>query len=65
MSSRSLIYLTERKRRLLFARFAKIAYNDSKTAKAWGKEEGFTVGLVLLPFIFLPILGFDNSVYTD
>ena len=34
-------------------------------SKKFGKEEGFTVGLVLLPFIFLPILGFDNSVYTD
>lgn len=31
--------------------------------KSFGKEEGFTVGVVLLPFIFLPILAFGDSVY--
>ncbi len=30
---------------------------------SFGKTEGFTVGLVLLPFIFLPILGFGEDVY--
>ena len=29
----------------------------------FGKTEGFTVGLVLLPFIFLPILGFGDDQY--
>ncbi|MFT3846415.1 MAG: DUF5684 domain-containing protein [Lacibacter sp.] len=35
------------------------------TAKKFGKSEGFTVGLVLLPFIFWPILGFGDAVYED
>ena len=30
---------------------------------SFGKTEGFTVGLVLLPFIFLPILGFGEDMY--
>jgi len=30
---------------------------------SFGKNEGFTVGLVLLPFIFLPILGFGEDAY--
>ncbi len=30
---------------------------------SFGKNEGFTVGLVLLPFIFLPILGFGQDSY--
>ena len=30
---------------------------------SFGKTEGFTVGLVLLPFIFLPILGFGDDQY--
>lgn len=32
-------------------------------SKSFGKEEGFTVGLVLLPFIFWPILGFSSATY--
>jgi hypothetical protein len=31
--------------------------------KSFGKTEGFTVGLILLPFIFLPILGFGDARY--
>jgi len=34
-------------------------------SKKFGKKEDFTFGLVFLPFIFLPILGFGNSVYID
>jgi hypothetical protein len=30
---------------------------------SFGKTEGFTVGLVLLPFIFLPILAFGDDQY--
>ena len=33
-------------------------------SKAFGKGAGFTVGLVLLPFIFWPILGFGKATYT-
>ena len=29
----------------------------------FGKGAGFTVGLVLLPFIFMPILGFGSARY--
>ena len=30
---------------------------------SFGKSAGFTVGLLLLSIIFVPILAFDNSVY--
>jgi len=33
-------------------------------AKAFGKGGGFVVGLILLPFIFWPILGFGGATYT-
>lgn len=32
-------------------------------AQSFGKGVGFTVGLVLLPFIFVPILAFGSSKY--
>jgi len=32
-------------------------------AKSFGQSEGFTVGLILLPMIFYPILGFGNYNY--
>lgn len=32
-------------------------------AKNFGKGGGFIAGLILLPFIFYPILGFDSSTY--
>ena len=32
-------------------------------SKSFGKEEGFTVGMVILPFIFIPILGFGDAKY--
>lgn len=32
-------------------------------AKAFGKDSGFTVGLILLGFIFWPILGFGDAKY--
>src|ERR1700744_3362785 len=31
--------------------------------KSFGKNEGFTVGVILLPFIFIPILGFGDAQY--
>ena len=30
-------------------------------SKCFGKGVGFTIGLIFLPFIFLPLLGFDDS----
>ncbi|HEY4205729.1 MAG TPA: DUF5684 domain-containing protein [Puia sp.] len=32
-------------------------------SKSFGKDEGFTVGLLLLSFIFWPILGFGSATY--
>lgn len=32
-------------------------------SKSFGKDEGFTLGLIFLGFIFWPILGFGNAVY--
>jgi hypothetical protein len=31
-------------------------------SKSFGKDTGFTVGLILLSFIFYPILAFDKSI---
>ena len=31
-------------------------------SKSFGKTEGFTVGLVLLSIVFLPIMAFDDSI---
>lgn len=33
-------------------------------AKSFGKNIGFTIGLLVFPFIFYPILGFSDAVYT-
>ena len=32
-------------------------------AKVFGKDGGFTVGLILLPIVFYPILAFGNAQY--
>ncbi len=32
-------------------------------SKSFGKSEGFTVGILFLPFIFWPILGFGDAKY--
>ncbi|MEN9548278.1 MAG: hypothetical protein RIR12_869 [Bacteroidota bacterium] len=32
-------------------------------SKSFGKDEGFTAGLILLGFIFWPILGFGDAKY--
>ena len=34
-----------------------------KLAKAFGKSGGFAVGLIFLPYVFNPILGFDDAAY--
>ncbi|MDP8268724.1 MAG: DUF5684 domain-containing protein [Candidatus Tenebribacter davisii] len=34
-------------------------------AKAFRKGTGFGIGLILLPFIFFPILAFDSSEYQE
>ena len=32
-------------------------------SKSFGKGVGFTIGLLLLPFVFYPILGYGSSTY--
>lgn len=34
-------------------------------SRMFNKGVGFTIGLIFLPFIFLPVLGFDDSVYDN
>lgn len=36
-----------------------------KLAKAFGKGVGFGIGLIILPCIFVPILGFGDAEYTN
>ena len=33
-------------------------------AKVFGKSTGFGIGLILLPYVFVAILGFGDAVYT-
>ena len=34
-------------------------------AKSFSKDVGFTIGLIFLPFIFYPILGFGKATYIN
>jgi hypothetical protein len=40
-----------------------LVWMTNMISKSFGKDEGFTVGLVLLGFIFYPILGFGDARY--
>ncbi|MCY2932304.1 MAG: DUF5684 domain-containing protein [Planctomycetota bacterium] len=33
-------------------------------AKVFGKEPAFAIGLILLPFVFMPLLAFSDAKYT-
>ncbi len=35
----------------------------NRIVKRFGKSSGFTVGIILLPFIFIPMLGFGSATY--
>ncbi len=51
---------------LLFVPIANIVvtfWKDIELAKSFGKGTGFGVGMALLPWIFIPILGFGKSEY--
>ena len=51
---------------IMFIPFAGIVWAIwalNRTAKGFGKDEGFTLGLIFLGFIFWPILGFGDSEY--
>ena len=36
---------------------------DIELAKVFGKGPGFGIGIILLPFIFLPMLAFGDATY--
>lgn len=36
-----------------------------KLSKAFGKGVGFAIGMLILPFIFIPILGFSDAEYSS
>ena len=40
-----------------------VIWLDNMISKSFGKDEGFTAGLVLLGAIFWPILGFGSAKY--
>ncbi len=47
---------------IIFFIFSIIA--SIRLAKCFGKDTAFGVGLIFIPFIFIPILAFDSSTYT-
>ncbi|WFB36733.1 DUF5684 domain-containing protein [Kiritimatiellota bacterium B12222] len=47
------------------ANFVVIILIYVELAKKFGKGGGFAAGLILLPIIFWPILGFGDAVYQD
>ena len=46
------------------ALFIVMIFVNIKIAKAFGQSEGFAVGLILLPIVFVPILAFGKSKFT-
>jgi Family of unknown function (DUF5684) len=40
-----------------------IIWTYNMLSKSFGKDEGFTVGLVLVPYVFIPILAFGKAEY--
>ena len=43
--------------------FIFLIWMTNMLSKSFGKEEGFTVGLILLGIVFYPILGFGDAQY--
>jgi hypothetical protein len=46
-----------------FVNYVFLIWTYNMLSKSFGKSEGFTVGLVLLGFIFAPILAFGDAKY--
>lgn len=46
-----------------FVNYVFIIWTYNLLSKSFGKDEGFTVGLILLGFVFFPILGFGAAQY--
>jgi hypothetical protein len=40
-----------------------VIWTINMLSKSFGKDEGFTVGLILLSFVFYPILAFGSATY--
>ena len=38
-------------------------WSHNLLSKSFGKDEGFTIGLIFLPYVFYPILGFGKAKY--
>ena len=52
---------------LLLCPFINIVFGILLTvalAKSFGKGVGFAIGMILLPFVFYPMLGFGDATYT-
>lgn len=47
-----------------FVNFIFVIWTYNLLSKSFGHEEAFTIGILLLPIIFLPILAFGSSVYS-
>lgn len=43
--------------------FVFLIWATNLLSKSFGQGEGFTIGLLILPYIFYPILGFGNFQY--
>ncbi len=53
---------------LLFIPFANIVVGVlimMNIAKSFGKGTGFAIGMILLPFVFWPMLGFGDAQYVE
>lgn len=40
-----------------------IIWTYNLLSKSFGKDEGYTIGIIFLPFVFLPMLGFGDAQY--
>lgn len=40
-----------------------VVWTYNMLSKSFGRDEGFTAGLILLGFVFFPILGFGSATY--
>ena len=52
---------------LLFVPFANLVVAilmNIGLARNFGRSDGFAIGLMFLPYIFLPVLGFGDSKYS-
>lgn len=53
---------------MMFVPFANIVFMImimNGISKSFGKSEGFTVGMLFLPYVFYPILAFGDAQYVD